>query len=288
MPRFFSAWSARNRFQPAQRSNTAITRRTTVPENAAAEPHAQEFGQPEPNGDTPVADGDRRFRLAVWFSVRGPLRFLSHRDTMRLWHKALVRAALPLRYTQGFNRRSRLSLPLPRSVGMAAQQELLLIELTRKVPPEQLMPTIQAQLPQGLEITAALYAPADAEPRPTRAEYRIVLRDHVDCQRLQQRIEEFTHSPSWPVQRPRRGRHPPRTIDLCKSVTALALCRRSVHCTIAVRLDHTPRIEEIRGMLGIEQPNQVRRLCRVATGYPPSFLPPQRTNNGHKEIRGHL
>ncbi|TFH61435.1 MAG: DUF2344 domain-containing protein, partial [Candidatus Zixiibacteriota bacterium] len=37
-------------------------------------------------------------RLALWFSVRGDLRFLSHRDTIRLWQRAFVRAGIPVCY----------------------------------------------------------------------------------------------------------------------------------------------------------------------------------------------
>jgi hypothetical protein len=65
----------------------------------------------------------------VRFAIGETLRFLSHAETMRLWERAGVRAAMPIKYTQGFNPHAKLSLPLPRTVGVAADDERLLVRL---------------------------------------------------------------------------------------------------------------------------------------------------------------
>ena len=46
-------------------------------------------------------------RLRLTFSKDGPARFISHLDLARALERALNRAALPVAYTQGFNRRPR-------------------------------------------------------------------------------------------------------------------------------------------------------------------------------------
>ncbi len=66
---------------------------------------------------------------AIRFRIGGALRFLSHAETARLWQRACTRAALPVRYSQGFNPHPRMSLPLPRPVGVAADEELLVVKL---------------------------------------------------------------------------------------------------------------------------------------------------------------
>lgn len=68
-----------------------------------------------------------RFTLAVHFMVSGFAAFLSHQETARMFRRALVRAGIELRYSEGFNPHPKMSLPLPRSVGMASECELLLI-----------------------------------------------------------------------------------------------------------------------------------------------------------------
>ncbi|MBN1844663.1 MAG: DUF2344 domain-containing protein, partial [Sedimentisphaerales bacterium] len=57
-----------------------------------------------------VVDLSRSEDVALWFDVEGDLRFLSHRDTLRCWQRALTRATVPLRYSQGFNPHPRLVL----------------------------------------------------------------------------------------------------------------------------------------------------------------------------------
>ena len=70
-----------------------------------------------------------RYRVAVEFSIEGDLRFLSHHNTMKMLERCMVRAKLPIRYSQGFNPQPRFSLPLPRPVGVASDAELAWLEL---------------------------------------------------------------------------------------------------------------------------------------------------------------
>ena len=63
--------------------------------------------------------------LVVKFRISGSLSYLSHRETMTMFDRALVRAQVKLKYSEGFNPRPKLSLPLPRSVGIASDAELL-------------------------------------------------------------------------------------------------------------------------------------------------------------------
>ena len=52
---------------------------------------------------------------------------------MRLFRRAVVRAGLPVSYSQGFNPHARISAPLPRPVGMASQAELVMVWMTEPV-----------------------------------------------------------------------------------------------------------------------------------------------------------
>ena len=65
------------------------------------------------------------------FEVAGSLRFLSHQEMMRLWHRALIRAGVPISFSEGFNPHPRISLPLPRSVGLEAECELACVCIER-------------------------------------------------------------------------------------------------------------------------------------------------------------
>jgi radical SAM-linked protein len=66
-----------------------------------------------------------RYTMAARFEITDSLRFLSHQETLRLFQRALVRSGIRLSYSEGFNPRPRVSLPLPRSVGLEGDAELL-------------------------------------------------------------------------------------------------------------------------------------------------------------------
>ena len=234
-------------------------------------------------------------RVAVWYSVRGDLKYLSHRDTMRLWRMALVRARVPVYYSRGFNPHPRISLPLPRSVGMSSECELLLLDLESHCDIESCRaglgaafiescrvgsyPTrfsdlawdssrLRRQLPRGMDIFAARHIPPGTKAVPQWAEYRITLNSKIDQSVLGRRIEHFLQAPTWPVQRAARGRHPSRIIDLRADVTELKLHGRSLRCTIVVKPSGTPRLDEVLTALKINTPEAALEICREATGYP--------------------
>ena len=68
--------------------------------------------------------------VIVKFGIKGNLRFLSHAETIRLFERACVRAGIKLVYSQGFNPHPKLSLPLPRTVGVESDDDLLYLRFS--------------------------------------------------------------------------------------------------------------------------------------------------------------
>lgn len=219
-----------------------------------------------------------KIRLAVWFSITGDLRFLSHRETMRLWQRALVRAAVPARYTQGFNPHLLISLPLPRSVGLAGEQELLLVKIDRPCQPEEIAPRLQGQLPAGLQIVAIRLVPDEIAPLAQWARYCCRLSSQVDGKGLSRRINEFENSTIWQVHRSARGRHPKRTIDLKKTLAELEHRGQCLFYTIRIDREATARNDEVLAMLEINDPDLVEEVVRLQTGYPAELSLPNYSN----------
>lgn len=93
-----------------------------------------------------------RETLVAKFKVCGNLRFLSHQETVKLIQRALVRSRAELLYSQGFNPRPRLSLPLPRSVGLCSDDELFCVAIASGHTADELKQSVNAQLPEGCEI----------------------------------------------------------------------------------------------------------------------------------------
>jgi radical SAM-linked protein len=112
-------------------------------------------------------------RLAIRFSIAGDLRFIAHSDTLRLFGRALARAGVAVRYSEGFNPKPRVWLPLPRPVGIAGREELLIVELAEPLAPGAVVGRLAAQLPEGIVLGEAQALPGAVLPRPLRVGYRL-------------------------------------------------------------------------------------------------------------------
>jgi radical SAM-linked protein len=97
-------------------------------------------------------------RVRVRFAKRGRLRFASHRDVARSFERAVRRSGLPVARSHGFNPRPRLSWVGAAPTGTASEAEYLEIGLTEPVELDRLVADLDAALPTGLDVLAAVHA----------------------------------------------------------------------------------------------------------------------------------
>lgn len=144
--------------------------------------------------------------LVIKFRVGGALRFLSHAETLRVFQRACVRARISIRYSQGFNPRPKLSLPLPRPVGVESDDELLCLRVNVQSENagdlcSSVMAELSAQLPEGLELVSVNIARPGASYQPRSATYMLAVRsEHLNDQ-LKAAVERIMASESLDVQR---------------------------------------------------------------------------------------
>lgn len=85
------------------------------------------------------------------------MKFLSHHDLMRFFERAIRRAALPVKMSQGFNPRPKFSIAAALGVGVSAEQEILEIELEEQLAPDFVLRKLSQTLINGIAITSAEY-----------------------------------------------------------------------------------------------------------------------------------
>lgn len=103
-------------------------------------------------------------RIRLRFAKRGRLRFLSHRDVARSFERAVRRAGIPVSHSHGFSPHPRLSWVGAAPTGAASEAEYLEIGLTRELEPEVVRAALDAALPDGLDVVAAVVAEAPGLP----------------------------------------------------------------------------------------------------------------------------
>ncbi len=94
--------------------------------------------------------------ITYWmcFSKTGPIRFISHLDLTRAFHRAFFRAGIRMKTSSGFTPHPKFAFALPLSVGMESLSEYAVFTLAEGVTlsPEEVKERLSRQMPKGVEI----------------------------------------------------------------------------------------------------------------------------------------
>jgi radical SAM-linked protein len=170
---------------------------------------------------------------------------------IRMFSRALARAELPIRYSEGFNPHPRISLPLPRPVGIASDAERLVLELTGVVPPPDLQRRLQGQMPRGIRIDGARETEPSERCLPRRVTYRVQPPD-FDPLRLAEAIRRLRGPGVVHVERSDRTAAAPRRVDIRPFIDDVAMMDDGIVMTIFVTGEGSARPAEVCRALGLE------------------------------------
>lgn len=156
-------------------------------------------------------------RLRLTFSKTGPARYIGHLDLSRTLERSFNRARLPIAYTQGFNRRPRMSLAAALPLGFTSEYELADIWLAEEIEPQSLQSKLMRKIAPGIGVNHVTEVPLSLpslQSSITSANYEVFLPPTVARQSdLQQRIAAILAAQSLPHQH-KRGRGKIKEYDL--------------------------------------------------------------------------
>lgn len=205
--------------------------------------------------------------LIADFSVQGRLAYLSHQETLSFWQRVLIRAQVPLVFSLGFNPRPRVSLVLPRSVGVQSDCERLCAGVeTLRFCLEASRSAIETLLPPGFVLTAVTAAAGRAAFYPAAASYRFTLSDPPDAarQRHLEYCREQTQS-AEPIVQERfldKGRH--RSVNIRPFIDSLSLRGQAVEAVCVIGGQGTVRMDELLRWLAVEPQELAEPIRRTA------------------------
>ena len=220
-------------------------------------------------GQAPVVQ-----RIRLRYAKRGPLRFTSHRDFARAFERALLRAAVPIAYSQGFTPHPKISYSSAAPTGVASEAEYLEIGLREVVYPDALRHALDAALSPGLDILEAVEAVGGSlAERLEAGRWRIELSD-VEPAAAASAVAAFLVAGEVLVERiTKQGR---RSFDARHAVVALSVTEQSdAPCGAAAGpcaiLDLV-----VRQVTPAVRPDDVLSGLRVVAGLEPP-VPPRAT-----------
>lgn len=88
----------------------------------------------------------------IFFDKFGEMRFISHLDMLRFTDRLLKKAHIPMKYSQGFHPRPKISLGNPVSLGTEAYNEIMDIELSEEMTNEEVMKRMNEVSVQGFRV----------------------------------------------------------------------------------------------------------------------------------------
>jgi len=91
-------------------------------------------------------------RLRIRFGRGAEIKFISHLDIVKLWHRALRRADIELAYSEGFNPHPKISVAVPLALGVTSEAELMDIYTNSFISLYSFKECVNRQLPPGVEI----------------------------------------------------------------------------------------------------------------------------------------
>ena len=90
--------------------------------------------------------------VRVKFQKIGDLQYISHLDLQRTLHRILVRAGIPMWYTQGFNPHAKIVFSTPLSVGAQSVCEMVDIRIDRDMPCEEIKRLLNLEVTDELRM----------------------------------------------------------------------------------------------------------------------------------------
>ena len=216
--------------------------------------------------------------MLVQFRIRGKLRFLSHAETLRLFQRACARSGISVLYSRGFNPRPRLSLPLPRSVGIESDDELLYLRLSggpfkgfgapedqRAANNESRIKTeLSAQLPEGCELLSVSVAEKGRSFQPCSATYVLPIRTEYIDERLKATIARLLASENLNIRR-RMGikTSKVKNLDVRAFLKSIKLEDQGIIVECNISSAGSIRIDEILRLLELDENNLASPVRRM-------------------------
>ena len=201
--------------------------------------------------------------MLIRFRIRGSVRYLSHAETVKVFQRACVRAGIRVQHSGGFNPRPKLSLPLPRSVGVETDDDLLCLRaagcgradkgLKSSIDGEQFKASLCDELPEGIEVLGVRVGQAKTTFEPRLATYLLAVRAKYLNEKLKATIKGLLASESLNLERlidAKKSRF--KNVDVRGFLKSIELDDEGIVVECRISSAGSIRVEEILKLLELD------------------------------------
>lgn len=134
------------------------------------------------------------YKITSKFSKTGNLKYISHLDVLRFIQRAVKRAGIEAKYSEGFNPHMKTSFGFPLSLGTESIGEYFELELNEKISPQEFMDKMNGVMPKEMQMLKVGYLDESQSlmARCSYAEYIIGIEsDSLDMDKLNALMSEM-------------------------------------------------------------------------------------------------
>ena len=190
-------------------------------------------GPERPKGQTAgrqAKESDVEIRLRMRYAKLGPAQYFGQLELVQMFLRALRRAGIEMRYSQGFHPKPKISFHEALPVGVQSQQEDFYLSVHTaphtEAETETAISRINRQLPEGLTLLDCRRVPSKSSPEPEEERCFYIYRS--DGGRFDQnRLAAFFSAEAYPIERSNR-KNQVFTLDL-KTVVKEAFLEAEDH-----------------------------------------------------------
>lgn len=198
-------------------------------------------------------------RLRLTFNKDGPTQYIGHLDLARTLERALNRARIPIAYTQGFNRRPRLSFAAALPLGYTSEYELADIWLLEEMDPQVALLQMMEKMAPGIRITAVEQASLrdpSLQSLTQSARYKVTPLDKQELEDLRSRIDYLLAKDSL-IRERKQGKGKVKTYDLRPLIEALTAASNDqgdaiLDMTLLLKTGRVGRPDEVLAALDLD------------------------------------
>jgi radical SAM-linked protein len=202
-----------------------------------------------------------RQRVRIRFCKQGELRWIGHRDLVRMWERLVRRAGLRLSMSKGFHPKPRMTFPSALAVGIESVDEVMEVELADMEDAETIRNRLAGQAPTGLRVNSVEVLPPEArKARVRRLAYEIAVPPRHQSAAAE-RIARLWASSSYPIVRPHRR----QSVDLRAFVEDLRLAGGRLYFCLDASKPGAPGPRDVLAAVNLtELEHEGARLRRAA------------------------
>ena len=195
-------------------------------------------------------------KVIIRYSKRGQARFFGHLEFANMVLRAIKRAGLPIRYTEGFHPKPKIQFDDPLPIGIESESENFIVILTGSIDPISVPDLINSHLPDGIRILECKPDRTKRTGHQKKIERYHIISDHFPAD--DRIIQRFLKTETFPVTRHRsKGRD--KVVDLRPAVKRI---ERAGETTLQMDLVKTPELtvrpaEILQTVIGLTE-GQVR------------------------------